>query len=267
MPTVLLAVLLIVVVAVVAVASVQVMREYERAVVFRLGRLLQPPRGPGLILLIPVIDRMIRVDLRTVALEVPPQDVITRDNVPVTVTAVVYFRVVHPSASVVQVENYTEAASQIAQTTLRSILGQHELNDILAERDRINSELQTIIDKQTESWGVKVSVVEVKDVELPQTMQRAIARVAEAQREKRARVISAEAEFEAAAELKAAANIIAESPIALQLRYLQTLLEASSSDNTTTILPVPMELLRPFAAAAQGSLPHLSDGNGHAPAG
>ena len=263
MPTVLIAVLLIVVVAVLAAASIQIMREYERAVVFRLGRLLQPPRGPGLILLIPVIDRMIRVDLRTVTLEVPPQDVITRDNVPVTVTAVVYFRVVHPSAAVVQVENYTEAASQIAQTTLRSILGQHSLDEILAERDQVNSQLQTIIDKQTESWGVKVSVVEVKDVELPGTMQRAIARGAEAERERRAKIISAEAEFEAAEKLAQAADIIAESPIALQLRYLQTLLEVSSSENSTTILPVPMEILRPFAEGARSG-PRIRDDNGHA---
>ena len=201
-------------------AAIKVAREYERGVVFRLGRLLQPPKGPGLFLLIPVIDRMVRVDLRTITLNVPPQEVITKDNVPVRVNAVAYFRIVDPSAAIVQVENFMVATSQIAQTTLRSVLGQHLLDELLSERDKINAILQQIIDEATAPWGVKVSIVEVKDVEIPAGMQRAMARQAEAEREQRAKVISAEGEFQASERLKDAANVMAEAPMALQLRYL-----------------------------------------------
>jgi regulator of protease activity HflC (stomatin/prohibitin superfamily) len=231
-------------------ASVKVLREYERGVIFRLGRLLGEPKGPGLFFLIPVIDRMVRVDLRTVTLSVPPQEVITKDNVPVRVTAVAYFRVLAPREAIVQVENYLVATSQIAQTTLRSVLGQHLLDELLSERDKINEILQEIIDQQTAPWGVKVSVVEVKDVELPTSMQRAMARQAEAERERRAKIIGAEAEFQASEKLSQAAEIIASHPIALQLRYLQTLQEISSTNNSTTILPVPIDLLQ-----ALGRLP------------
>jgi regulator of protease activity HflC (stomatin/prohibitin superfamily) len=231
-------------------ASVKVLREYERGVIFRLGRLLGEPKGPGLFFLIPVIDRMVRVDLRTVTLSVPPQEVITKDNVPVRVTAVAYFRVLAPREAIVQVENYLVATSQIAQTTLRSVLGQHLLDELLSERDKINEILQEIIDQQTAPWGVKVSVVEVKDVELPTSMQRAMARQAEAERERRAKIIGAEAEYQASEKLSQAAEIIAAHPIALQLRYLQTLQEISSTNNSTTILPVPIDLLQ-----ALGRLP------------
>jgi regulator of protease activity HflC (stomatin/prohibitin superfamily) len=231
-------------------ASVKVLREYERGVIFRLGRLLGEPKGPGLFFLIPVIDRMVRVDLRTVTLTVPPQEVITKDNVPVRVTAVAYFRVLAPREAIVQVENYLVATSQIAQTTLRSVLGQHLLDELLSERDKINEILQEIIDQQTAPWGVKVSVVEVKDVELPTTMQRAMARQAEAERERRAKIIGAEAEYQSSEKLSQAAQIIASHPIALQLRYLQTLQEISSTTNSTTILPVPIDLLQ-----ALGRLP------------
>ena len=231
-------------------ASVKVLREYERGVIFRLGRLLGEPKGPGLFFLIPVIDRMVRVELRTVTLSVPPQEVITKDNVPVRVTAVAYFRVLAPREAIVQVENYLVATSQIAQTTLRSVLGQHLLDELLSERDKINEILQEIIDQQTAPWGVKVSVVEVKDVELPTSMQRAMARQAEAERERRAKIIGAEAEYQASEKLSQAAEIIAAHPIALQLRYLQTLQEISSSTNSTTILPVPIDLLQ-----ALGRLP------------
>jgi len=231
-------------------ASVKVLREYERGVIFRLGRLLGEPKGPGLFFLIPVIDRMVRVDLRTVTLSVPPQEVITKDNVPVRVTAVAYFRVLAPREAIVQVENYLVATSQIAQTTLRSVLGQHLLDELLSERDKINEILQEIIDQQTAPWGVKVSVVEVKDVELPTSMQRAMARQAEAERERRAKIIGAEAEYQASEKLSQAAQIIAAHPIALQLRYLQTLQEISSTTNTTTLLPIPIDLLQ-----ALGRLP------------
>jgi regulator of protease activity HflC (stomatin/prohibitin superfamily) len=232
-------------------ASVKVLREYERGVIFRLGRLLGEPKGPGLFFLIPVIDRMVRVDLRTVTLSVPPQEVITKDNVPVRVTAVAYFRVLAPREAIVQVENYLVATSQIAQTTLRSVLGQHLLDELLSERDKINEILQEIIDQQTAPWGVKVSVVEVKDVELPTSMQRAMARQAEAERERRAKIIGAEAEFQASEKLSQAAEIIAAHPIALQLRYLQTLQEISSTNNSTTILPVPLDLLRALGQMEQ----------------
>jgi regulator of protease activity HflC (stomatin/prohibitin superfamily) len=225
-------------------SSVRVLREYQRGVVFRLGRLLGAPKGPGLFLLIPIIDRMVQVDLRTITLVVPPQEVITRDNVPVRVNAVAYFRVVNPTAAIVEVADFGLATSQISQTTLRSVLGQHTLDELLSERDKINQILQQIIDEQTAPWGVKVSVVEVKDVEIPSGMQRAMARQAEAERERRAKVIAAEGEFQASAKLADAAAVIAEHPIALQLRYLQTLLEISGTNNTSTVLPVPLDLLR-----------------------
>ena len=227
-------------------SAVKVAREYERGVVFRLGRLLQPPKGPGLFLLIPVIDRMVRVDLRTITLNVPPQEVITKDNVPVRVNAVAYFRIVDPSAAIVQVENFMVATSQISQTTLRSVLGQHLLDELLSERDKINAILQQIIDEATAPWGIKVSIVEVKDVEIPGSMQRAMARQAEAERERRAKVINAEGEYQAAERLKDAALVIHEQPIALQLRYLQTLLEIGATNSTTIVFPAPIDLLRPF---------------------
>lgn len=224
-------------------ASVRVLREYERGVVFRLGRLLGNPKGPGLFLLIPVVDKMVRVDLRTVTLVVPPQDVITKDNVPARVNAVAYFRVVDPTAAIVQVADYALATLQIAQTTLRSVLGQHALDELLSERDKINQILQQIIDEQTAPWGVKVSVVEVRDVEIPSGMQRAMARQAEAERERRAKVISAEGEFQASTKLADAAEVISHHPIALQLRYLQTLIEIAATNNTATVVPVPIDLL------------------------
>jgi regulator of protease activity HflC (stomatin/prohibitin superfamily) len=227
-------------------AAVKVAREYERGVVFRLGRLLDPPKGPGLFILIPIIDRMVRVDLRTITLNIPPQEVITKDNVPVRVNAVAYFRIVDPKAAIVQVENFMVATSQIAQTTLRSVLGQHLLDELLSERDKINTILQEIIDEATAPWGIKVSIVEVKDVEIPSGMQRAMARQAEAERERRAKVISAEGEFQASERLKDAANVMAQSPISLQLRYLQTLLEIGSTNATTIVFPAPIDLLRPF---------------------
>jgi regulator of protease activity HflC (stomatin/prohibitin superfamily) len=244
-------VVLLVLLVLVLSSSVKVLREYERGVIFRLGRLKGGASGPGLFLLIPVIDRIVRIDLRIVTLQVPPQDIISKDNVPVRVTAVVYFRIVDPRAAVVAIENYLVGTSQIAQTTLRSVLGQHTLDELLSERDRINEILQGIIDQQTEPWGVKVTVVEVKDVELPQGMQRAMARQAEAERERRAKIIGAQGEYEAAEQLSKAADRISASPIALQLRYLQTLLEISSSNNATTILPIPIDILRPLADAAK----------------
>jgi len=223
--------------------AVKVLREYERGVVFRLGRLLGDPKGPGLFLLIPIVDRMVKVDLRVVTLVIPPQEVITRDNVPVRVNAVAYFQTVDPSASIVKVADFGLATSQISQTTLRSVLGQHTLDELLSERDKINQILQQIIDEQTAPWGVKVSVVEVKDVEIPTGMQRAMARQAEAERERRAKVISAEGEYQASTKLGEAAAVISQNPIALQLRYLQTLLEISGTNNSTTILPIPIDIL------------------------
>ncbi len=236
----------IVVVFVIALlaASVRVLREYERGVVFRLGRLLGAPKGPGLFLLIPIVDKMVRVELRTITLVVPPQDVITKDNVPAKVNAVAYFRVIDPTAAIVEVADFSQATLQIAQTTLRSVLGQHHLDELLSEREQINQILQQIIDEQTAPWGIKVSVVEVRDVEIPSSMQRAMARQAEAERERRAKVIAAEGEFQAAAKLSDAAGVIAEHPMALQLRYLQTLIEIASTNNTTTILPLPLEMLQ-----------------------
>jgi regulator of protease activity HflC (stomatin/prohibitin superfamily) len=230
--------------------SVRVVREYDRLVVFRLGRLVGE-RGPGLVLLIPLIDRAVKVGLRTVTMDVPPQDIITKDNVTVKVNAVIYFRVMSSQEAVVQVENYLYATSQIAQTTLRSILGQAELDELLSEREKLNQALQQVIDRQTEPWGVKVSTVEVKNVDLPQEMQRAIARQAEAERERRAKVINAEGEYQAAARLTEAATIIAREPAALQLRYLQTLAEIATENNSTTIFPVPIDLLKAFMGSME----------------
>jgi regulator of protease activity HflC (stomatin/prohibitin superfamily) len=227
-------------------AAIKVAREYERGVIFRLGRLLPEPKGPGLFLLIPVIDRMVKVDLRTITLNVPPQEVITKDNVPVRVNAVAYFRIVEPKNAIVQIENFMVATSQIAQTTLRSVLGQHLLDELLSERDKINQILQQIIDEATSPWGVKVSIVEVKDVEIPAGMQRAMARQAEAERERRAKVIAAEGEYQASERLKDAADIMSTSPMALQLRYLQTLLEIGATNSTTIVFPAPIDLIRPL---------------------
>jgi len=228
------------------VSALKVAREYERGIVFRLGRLFPEPKGPGLFILIPIVDRMVRVDLRTITLQIPPQEVITKDNVPVRVNAVAYFRIVDPKAAIVQVENYMVATSQIAQTTLRSVLGQHQLDELLSEREKINTILQGIIDEQTAPWGIKVSIVEVKDVEIPQGMQRAMARQAEAERERRAKVINAEGEFQASERLKDAANVIEQHPVALQLRYLQTLLELGSSQSTTIVFPAPIDIISAF---------------------
>jgi regulator of protease activity HflC (stomatin/prohibitin superfamily) len=248
----LVAVVVVVVILLLLIAmSVRVAREYERGVVFRLGRLLTPPKGPGLFFLIPVIDKMVRVDLRTVTLNVPPQEVITKDNVPVRVNAVAYFRIIEPTNAIVQVENFMVATSQIAQTTLRNVLGQHQLDELLSERDKINTILQQIIDEATSPWGVKVSIVEVKDVEIPTGMQRAMARQAEAERERRGKVIAAEGEFQASQRLKDAADVISINPTALQLRFLQTMLEISSERSSTLILPLPIDLFRPFLEAAQ----------------
>jgi regulator of protease activity HflC (stomatin/prohibitin superfamily) len=235
------------------ISAIKVAREYERGIIFRLGRLLPQPKGPGLFILIPVVDRMVKVDLRTITLNIPPQEVITKDNVPVRVNAVAYFRIVEPKNAIVQVENFMVATSQIAQTTLRSVLGQHLLDELLSERDKINSILQGIIDEATSPWGIKVSIVEVKDVEIPSGMQRAMARQAEAERERRAKVINAEGEFQASERLKDAALVIEAHPIALQLRYLQTLLELGSSQSTTIVFPAPLDLLKPFLDRASAS--------------
>jgi regulator of protease activity HflC (stomatin/prohibitin superfamily) len=238
----------LVVVVLILFAAVKIAREYERGVIFRLGRLLPVPKGPGLFLLIPIVDRMVKVDLRTVTLNVPPQEVITKDNVPVRVNAVAYFRIVEPNNAIVQVENYMVATSQIAQTTLRSVLGQHVLDELLSERDKINAILQAIIDEATSPWGIKVSVVEVKDVEIPAGMQRAMARQAEAER--RAKVISAEGEFQASERLKDAAAVMSQEPITVQLRYLQTLLEIGASNNSTIVFPIPIDLLTALSKLA-----------------
>jgi regulator of protease activity HflC (stomatin/prohibitin superfamily) len=233
-------------------SAIKVAREYERGIVFRLGRLLPEPKGPGLFLLIPVVDRMVKVDLRTITLNIPPQEVITKDNVPVRVNAVAYFRIVEPKNAIVQVENFMVATSQIAQTTLRSVLGQHQLDELLSEREKINAILQEIIDEATSPWGIKVSIVEVKDVEIPGGMQRAMARQAEAERERRAKVINAEGEFQASERLKDAALVIEEHPIALQLRYLQTLLEIGATNATTIVFPAPIDMLTAFMERAPG---------------
>jgi regulator of protease activity HflC (stomatin/prohibitin superfamily) len=226
-------------------SAIRILNEYERGVIFRLGRVIAA-KGPGLIILIPIIDKMIKVDLRTVTMDVPSQDVITRDNVSVKVNAVVYFRVMDAVKATVEVQQYLYATSQLAQTTLRSVCGQAELDKILSEREKVNSEIQEILDGHTEPWGIKVSVVEVKAIDLPQEMQRAMAKQAEAERERRAKVINAEGEFQAAARLAEAAAIIADHPIALQLRYLQTLREVASENNSTTLFPIPIDLFRPF---------------------
>jgi len=239
------AIVLIVLAVVVLPQSIRILREYERGVIFRLGK-LQGAKGPGLIFLIPVVDRMVKVDLRVVTIDVPKQEVMTRDNVPATVDAVVYFRVVDPNAAVVKVENFGKATSLIAQTTLRSVLGQSPLDDLLSQRDIINQKLQEIIDKQTEPWGIKVTAVEVKEVALPESMKRAMAKQAEAERERRAKVVNAEGEFQAAEKMVQAAAMIAKEPIALQLRYLQTMREMASEHNTTTFLPLPIDLFSAF---------------------
>lgn len=237
-------------VVIVLFSAIKVVQEYERGVVFRLGRLMGP-RGPGLILLIPFVERMMKVDLRTVTMDIPAQEVITRDNVTVKVNAVAYFRVLDPNAAVVNIADFIRATSQIAQTTLRSILGQSSLDDLLSEREKINLELQQIIDQQTEPWGIKVSIVEVKDVELPQSMQRAMARQAEAEREKRAKIIHAEGEFQASQQLAAAAEVISRNPVTIQLRYLQTLTEIGVEKNTTVVFPLPIDLIGSLLGGGQ----------------
>jgi regulator of protease activity HflC (stomatin/prohibitin superfamily) len=231
--------------AILLAAAIRILREYERGVVFRLGRLIGA-KGPGLILLIPLVDRMVRVDLRTVTLNIPPQEVITRDNVPASVNAVCYFHIVQATKAIVDVENFLAATSQISQTTLRSVLGKAELDSLLAERERLNQDLQQIIDEQTEPWGVKVTTVEIKDVEIPQAMQRAIARQAEAERERRAKIIAAEGEFQAADKLSQAAGVFRREPGTLQLRYLQTLLALGAEQNSTIVFPLPIDLVRPL---------------------
>ncbi len=231
-------------------SAIKILNEYERGVVFRLGRVIGA-KGPGLILLIPVIDKMVRVDLRVVAMDVPPQDVITRDNVSIKVSAVLYFRVLDPNRAIVSVENYLYATSQLAQTTLRSTCGQAELDDLLSEREKINEHIQVILDKDTEPWGIKVAKVEIKHIDLPQEMQRAMAKQAEAERERRAKIIGAEGEFQAAQKLADAAQIISLQPVALQLRFLQTLREVAAENNSTTIFPVPIDLFTPFIEVAK----------------
>lgn len=227
-------------------SAIKILNEYERGVIFRLGRVLGAPKGPGLIILIPIVDRMVKVSLRTVVLDVPPQDVITRDNVTIKVNAVVYFRVIDALKAIIDVENYLYATSQLSQTTLRSVLGQAELDDLLSHREKINERLQEILDAHTESWGIKVSNVEVKNVDLPQEMQRAIARQAEAERERRAKIISAEGEYQASTKLSEASEILSKNPMALQLRYMQTLIEISQEKNSTIIFPLPIDLVKMF---------------------
>ncbi|MFH0778831.1 MAG: slipin family protein [Candidatus Eisenbacteria bacterium] len=243
---------LLIIVVLILLSAVKVLREYERGVVFRLGRLVGS-KGPGIFLLIPVVDRMIKVSLRTVVMDVPAQDVITRDNVSIKVNAVVYFRVLYPDKAIVEVENFLFATSQLAQTTLRSVIGQADLDHLLSDRERINMQLQTILDKHTDAWGIKVSAVEVKHVDLPQEMQRSMAKQAEAERERRAKIINAEGEYQAAQKLADAARIISEFPYALQLRYLQTLKEVASENNSTTIFPVPIDLFEPFLRKMKGT--------------
>jgi regulator of protease activity HflC (stomatin/prohibitin superfamily) len=244
---------LVIILIIILMSAVKILREYERGVIFRLGRLIGA-RGPGIFLLIPIVDRMIKVSLRTIVMDVPAQDVITRDNVSIKVNAVVYFRVLYPEKAIVEVENFLFATSQLAQTTLRSVVGQSDLDHLLSDRERINLQLQTILDKHTDAWGIKVSAVEVKQVDLPQEMQRAIAKQAEAERERRAKVINAEGEFQAAQKLADAAKIISEFPYALQLRYLQTLKEVAAENNSTTLFPVPIDLFEPFIRKAKEAL-------------
>ncbi|MEO7210716.1 MAG: slipin family protein [Chitinophagaceae bacterium] len=239
--------IIVVIVLYILASSIRILREYERGVVFRLGRVLnQGAKGPGLILLVPIIDKMVKVSLRTVVMDVPPQDVITQDNVSIKVNAVIYFRVIDPQKAIIEIENYLVGTSQLSQTTLRSVLGQSELDDILSKREKINIRLQQIIDQQTEPWGVKVTHVEVKQIDLPQEMQRAMAKQAEAERERRSKVISAEGEFQASQRLSDAAKILSEQPSALTLRYLQTLREIATENNSTTIFPIPIDILKPF---------------------
>ncbi|MFA9433366.1 MAG: slipin family protein [Deltaproteobacteria bacterium] len=245
-------IIFLIVLAVLFLASaIRILNEYERGVIFRLGRVMDRAKGPGLIILIPVVDRMVKISLRLVAMDVPPQDVITRDNVSVKVNAVIYFRVMDSINAVIEVENYLYATSQLAQTTLRSVCGQAELDELLSDRDKINSQLQEILDKHTDPWGVKVTTVEVKHIDLPQDMQRAMARQAEAERERRAKVINAEGEHQAANRLAQAAEIISEHPMALQLRYLQTLREVAAENNSTTLFPIPIDLFKPFLKLAE----------------
>jgi regulator of protease activity HflC (stomatin/prohibitin superfamily) len=236
---------LVIFILILAASAIKILREYERGVIFRLGRLIGA-KGPGIIFIIPGVDKLLRISLRTVTMDIPPQDVITRDNVSIKVNAVVYFRVIDPNKAVVEVENYLYATSQLAQTTLRSVVGQVELDELLAQREKINIQLQDILDKHTEPWGIKVSLVETKQVDLPEEMRRAIARQAEAERERRAKVIHADGEFQAAEKLAQAANVISINPAALQLRFLQTLTEVATEKNSTTIFPVPIDLLKPF---------------------
>jgi regulator of protease activity HflC (stomatin/prohibitin superfamily) len=236
---------LIIFVIILAASAIKILREYERGVIFRLGRLIGA-KGPGLFFIIPGVDKMLRVSLRLVTMDIPPQDVITRDNVSIKVNAVVYFRVIDPNKAVVEVENYLYATSQLAQTTLRSVVGQVELDELLAHREKINMQLQDILDKHTDPWGIKVSLVETKAVDLPENMQRAIARQAEAEREKRAKIIHAEGEFQAAEKMSEAAKVLSVNPAAIQLRFLQTLTEVATEKNSTTIFPVPIDLLKPF---------------------
>ena len=238
-------VIVVIVLIIILSAAIKVFPEYQRGVIFRLGR-LTPPKGPGIFVIIPIVDRVVRVDLRTITFDVPAQEVITKDNVPAKVNAVAYFRVVDPSRAVVEVQSYVSATSQIAQTTLRSVLGQSDLDHLLTERDKLNARLQEIIDEQTEPWGVKVSVVEIKDVEIPAGMQRAMARQAEAERERRAKVIAAEGEFQASEKLSQAADVLSRNPAAIQLRYLQTLAEIATEKNSTTVFPIPIDLIEPF---------------------
>ncbi|MBW2260309.1 MAG: slipin family protein [Deltaproteobacteria bacterium] len=240
-------------------SAVRILNEYERGVVFRLGRVIGA-KGPGLIILIPVVDKMVKVGLRLIAMDVDPQDVITRDNVSVKVNAVIYFRVMDPVNAIIEVENYMYATSQLAQTTLRSVCGQAELDELLSERETINSQLQEILDTHTDAWGIKVSTVEVKHIDLPTEMQRAMAKQAEAERERRAKVINAEGEFQAADKLAAAATIIGDHPMALQLRYLQTLREISAENNSTTLFPIPIDLFRPFLASLKFQIPNWCHG-------
>jgi len=235
----------LVIVIILIISGIKILKEYERAVVFRLGRMVGV-RGPGIVYIIPGIEKMVKMDLRTVTMDIPPQDVITRDNVSVKVNAVLYFRVLEPSRAVVEVENYLFATSQLAQVTLRSVCGQAELDELLAERDRINSRIQEILDQQTDPWGIKVVLVELKHIDLPQEMQRAMAKQAEAERERRAKVIHADGEFQASQKLADAAEVIGKQPMALQLRFLQSLVEVASEKNSTTIFPVPIDLLTPF---------------------
>ncbi len=255
---------IIVIFVVFLMSSIKVLNEYERGVIFRLGR-LTPYRGPGVIVLIPILERMVRIDLRTVPLEIPPQDVITRDNVTVKVSAVLYFRVIDPSRAVTEVNNYLFATLQLAQTTLRSVGGQSELDDLLSQRDKLNARIQEVVDAQTEPWGIKVTLIEIKNIDLPQDMQRAIAAQAEAERERRAKVIAAEGEFQASQRLSEAADIMSRNPITLQLRYLQTLAEIATEHNSTTVFPLPIDLFEPFMRLRQMMTPSAPAGGGDKP--